>query len=64
MAKPHLSIDYQRKHRPAVKKAMKTHSEAHRCPKCNRGSALKKVDVGDIRPAYVCRYADCDYESR
>lgn len=64
MAKPHSSADYQRKHRPAVSRAMKAHAEAHRCPKCNRGSALRKVEIDPFTPPIrVCRYADCRYES-
>jgi hypothetical protein len=63
MAKTHQNnADYKRKHSVATKAAMKSHAEARRCPKCQRGGAVKKIETDEFTgPIFVCRYADCGW---
>lgn len=51
--------EQQRRHRTATSKAMKRVAESRRCPKCERGMALRSSKDAVMRVT-TCRY--CDFE--
>jgi hypothetical protein len=60
MARGPTNSDHGKKRNDGLSRQMRRRVESRRCPKCNRGDALKRIRDGDFW-AVVCRW--CDYEA-